>query len=124
MRSSVFKMICRLLIASLTLMSLATANAGMIAADQLAASSSAQLDRVAVLSVLNRPEVASQLQAQGVDPQAASERIAAMTDDEVQALRGQIDSLPAGAKSNGWGIAARVAGGNILLWMWVTFWCG
>ncbi|HXN15255.1 MAG TPA: PA2779 family protein [Usitatibacter sp.] len=119
MRSSVFKMICRLLIASLTLMSLATANAGMIAADQLAASSSAQLDRVAVLSVLNRPEVASQLQAQGVDPQAASERIAAMTDDEVQALRGQIDSLPAGAKSNGWWIAAVVVVAIIIWYMWM-----
>src|SRR5437016_472583 len=95
MRSSVFRMICRFLIAALMLSSLTAARAGMIGADQLALSGSAQADRVAVLEVLSRPEVASQLQAQGLDPAVARERVASMTDNEVQALKGQIDALPA-----------------------------
>src|SRR5258708_10023576 len=98
MRAAVFKMICRFLIASLTLMSF-TASAGMIGVDQLAASSPAQLDRAAVMAVLDRPDVVSQLQAQGVDPKVARERVAAMSDTEVQALTGESSPLPAGATS-------------------------
>ncbi len=110
MRAAIFKTICRFLIASMMMMSF-TASAGMIRADQLAAPNSAQLDRAAVLAVLDRPEVVSQLQAQGLDPRVARERVASMSDSEVQALNGQIESLPAGAKSNnGW-----VIGGVILL---------
>src|SRR5260370_307464 len=99
MRAAVFKMICRFLIASLTMMSF-TAGAGMIGVDQLTASTSAQADRAAVLAVLDRPEVVSQLQSQGIDPAMARERVASMSDSEVQALNGQIDSLPAGAKTS------------------------
>jgi hypothetical protein len=118
MRAAVFKMICRFLIASLTMMSF-TAGAGMIGADQLAASSAAQLDRAAVLAVLDRPEVASQLQAQGLDPQVARDRVASMSDSEVQALNGEIDSLPAGAKSNGAWIAAVVVIAIIIWYLWM-----
>jgi hypothetical protein len=118
MRAAVFKMICRFLIASLTMMSL-TASAGMIGADQLAASSAAQLDRAAVLAVLDRPEVASQLQAQGLDPQVARERVASMSDSEVQALNGEIDSLPAGAKSNGAVIAGVIVIAIIIWYFWM-----
>ena len=118
MRAAVFKMICRFLIASLTLMSF-TASAGMIGVDQLAASSPAQLDRAAVMAVLDRPDVVSQLQAQGVDPQVARERVAAMSDSEVQALNGEINSLPAGAKSNGWTIAAVVVVAILIWYLWM-----
>ena len=118
MRVAAFKMICRFLIASLMMMSF-TAGAGMIGADQLAASSSAQLDRAAVLAVLDRPEVVSQLQSQGLDPQAARERVASMSDSEVQALNGEIGSLPAGAKSNGAWIAAVVVVAIIIWYLWM-----
>jgi hypothetical protein len=119
MRAAVFKMICRFLIASLTLMSF-TASAGMIGVDQLAASSPAQLDRAAVMAVLDRPDVVSQLQAQGVDPQMARERVAAMSDSEVQALNGEINSMPAGAKSNsGWWIAGVVVIAIIIWYLWM-----
>lgn len=40
----------------------------------------AGLDRGTVLSVLGRAETAAQLQAQGIDPEAARARVAAMTD--------------------------------------------
>ena len=120
MRAIVFKMICRFLVASLTMMSF-TASAGMIGVDQLATSSSAQLDRAAVLAVLDRPEVVSQLQSQGVDPATARERVASMSDSEVQALNGQIQSLPAGAKlsHHTWTIVAVVVVALVIWSLWM-----
>ena len=99
MRSAVVRMICRFLVVSLTFLSF-SASAGMIGVDQLAAAN-AQSDRAAVMTFVSRSEVASQLQARGVDPQLARERIAAMSDQEVQSLKGQIDALPAGASDAG-----------------------
>ena len=110
----IFKMICRLLIASMMMMTLTAAQAGMIGADQLAGASSSA-DRAAVLNVLSRPEVANQLAAQGVDARMAQERVASMSDSEVQALRGQIDALPAGAMSHG-AIAAIVVVVALVIW--------
>jgi hypothetical protein len=113
MKSSVVRMICRFLIASLAVLSFGTANAGMIGVDQLA--STAQTDRAAVMTLVSRSEVASQLQARGIDPQLAQERIAAMTDQEVQSLKGQIDALPAGAGSD-WGWVAAVIVIAVVVW--------
>ena len=119
MKPVVFKLICRFLIASLMMMSF-TASAGIIGVDQLAASSSAQLDRAAVLAMLDRPEVANQLQSQGLDPQMARARVASMSDSEVQALNGEINSLPAGAKSNNaWTIAAVVVVAILIWYLWM-----
>ena len=117
MKSAVFRMICRLLVASLMLMSLGTARAGMIGVDQLAASG-AGADRAAVTSFLSRSEVASQLQANGIDQKAAQQRIASMTDQEVQALKGQIDALPAGASSDGAWIAAVIVIALVIWYVW------
>ena len=102
MTSTMKKMTCRVLVVSLLALSFQTARAGMIGADQAAA---AQSDRATVVSVLNRAETTAQLQAMGVDPQAARERVAAMTDQEVHALAQDIQTAPAGAMS-GWGWAA------------------
>lgn len=105
------KLICRLLIVSMFAMPLQAARAGMISTDQAIATTSAQSERAAVLSVINRGDIARQLQSLGVDPRAASERVAAMTDEEVRALAGRIDSVPAGAMSTGakWAIAVVIA---------------
>jgi hypothetical protein len=53
-------------------------------------------DRAQIFSVLEREEVRTQLQAQGVDPAQVKARVAAMSDEEVAQLAGQIESLPAG----------------------------
>lgn len=120
MRSAAFKMICRFLVASLMLMSFTTAQAGMIGVDQLgAASPSVQVDRLALMDLVSRADVASQLQAQGVDAQLAQARIAAMTDAEVQALSGQIAALPAGASSNAGWIAGVIVIAVIIWWVWM-----
>ena len=118
MKSAAFRMICRLLVGSLVLMNFPMAQASMIGVDQVITPTSVALDRAAVLETLGRTDVANQLQAQGVDPQLARERVGAMTDEEVHSLRGQIDSLPAGAKSNAWWIAAVVIVAVIVWWLW------
>jgi len=118
MKSALFRTICRMLVASLLFMNVLPVQAGMIGADQLTGST-AGADRAAVLDAIARPDVSSQLQAQGVDPRLATERVAALSDQEVQALRGEIDSLPAGARSNsGWWIAGVIILAVVIWYYW------
>jgi uncharacterized protein DUF6627 len=118
MKTAAISFICRFLIASMLLLPFQSLQAGMIGTQQVAAASTAQADRAAVLGVMSRSEVASQLQALGVDVQSAKDRVAMMSDEEVRSLAGQLDSLPAGAMS-GWGWAAIVI--IIALILWYTY---
>lgn len=95
------KMTCRALIVSMLAFSFQTAHAGMIGAEQ-AAPATAQQDRTTVLEVLARAETASQLQSLGIDPQQARDRVAAMSDQEVAQLAGDIRTAPAGADGGAW----------------------
>jgi len=117
MKSVAFRMLCRVLIVSLFAMSFQPAMAGVIATDQ-AITSTTQTERDALISTLSRGDVASQLLAQGVDTDAAKLRVASMTDQEVAALAGKIDSLPAGANSSGTGWAVAII---VVLLIWY-FW--
>ena len=65
-------------------------HAGMLPTD------AANPARARVLTVLERSDVQAQLHANGVSPADVKARVAAMSDDEVGQLAGQIDSLPAG----------------------------
>jgi hypothetical protein len=69
------------------------ASAAIIATDQVAAS--AERDRVR--SFLDRVEVQARMQALGVNPQAARDRVDALSDEEVAALANRLGQLPAGA---------------------------
>ena len=111
------RMICRFLMVSMILLPFQTIQAGMIGTDQIASVASAQTDRAAVLSLLTRSDVASQLQTLGLDPKVAKDRVAALTDEEVHTLAGQLNSLPAGANS-GWWIAAVVIIGIVIWWVY------
>lgn len=53
-------------------------------------------EREKVQAFLSREDVAKQMQTYGVTSQAAIERVAALSDDEVHQLSEKIDSLPAG----------------------------
>jgi len=94
------------------------AQAGMIGTDQVTQQST-QSDRSTVASFMSRGEVASQLQAFGIDQKTAMDRVASMSDEEVRALSGQIQSLPAGA-NNDWVwvvlVIAIIAG--VVWWAW------
>ena len=100
MTSRMKKMTCRALVVSLLALSFQTANAGLIGADQALSAGAAQTERGLVMSVLDRAETAAQLQAQGVDPTMARQRVAAMTDQEVHALAQDMQTAPAGAMSD------------------------
>jgi cobalamin biosynthesis Mg chelatase CobN len=93
------------------------AQAAMIGTDQVVTSSSS-VDRGAVLSFINRTDVASQLQALGLDPATAKDRVAAMTDNEVQYLAGRINSMPAGASSSGGWVVLII----VIAVVWWVYW--
>jgi len=95
------KTICRLLIAMMIWTPYQIATAGMIGTDQVVTSSS-QADRTSVLNFLSRSDVSNQLHLLGIDATNAKDRVAAMTDEEVQSLAGRINALPAGADTE-WG---------------------
>ena len=76
------KTICRLLIALMIWTPYQIASAGMIGTDKVVTSST-QADRSTVLNYLTRSDVQKPLQAMGVDPSTAQDRVAAMTDQEV-----------------------------------------
>lgn len=99
------KTTCRVLVVSLFALSFQTARAGLIGAEQAAPATSSE--RAMVLGTLDRAEVQAQLQAAGVDPRAARERIQSMSDQEVHAMAQDIQTAPAGGIST-WGWVAIV----------------
>lgn len=90
-------------------------SAGMIGTDQAVSAAQAQAARATVLSQISRTDVAGQLQSLGLTPQAAKDRVAALTDAEVAKLAGQIDSLPAGA--DGSGLLLLILIGVLIWWL-------
>ncbi len=110
------KTICRLLIVLMAWSPYQFAQAGMIGTDQVVTTSS-QADRSTVLSFVGRSDVAGQLQSFGLDSATAKDRVAAMTDEEVRYLAGQIDSMPAaGSSSSGWLVLIIIV---VVIW-WVA----
>lgn len=67
------------------------AYAGMISAEDEA--------RTRVKSMLERPELAAEIEKMGIAPQEAQSRVDAMTPAEVSQLAGRIDALAAGGQS-------------------------
>jgi hypothetical protein len=67
-------------------------HAGMLSTEAVVGNA----ERARVSSFMDREDVRAQLQSHGVSTADVKARVAAMTDDEVQQLAGQIDSLPAG----------------------------
>lgn len=113
MTSAMTRTLCRLLIVLMAWTPFHIAQAGVISTDQ--AIVSAQADRAAVLNLIQRSDVAGQLQSLGVDLSTAKDRVAAMTDEEVRSLTGKLNAVPAG----GDGLVILLLVGVIL---WLVFW--
>jgi hypothetical protein len=90
-------------------------SAGMIGTDQAVSAAQAQAARALVGSQISRADVAGQLQSLGLTPQAAKDRVAALTDSEVATLAGQIQSLPAGA--DGTALVVLILIGVLIWWL-------
>ena len=110
------KTTCRVLVVSLLALSFQAAQAGLIPAEQAASPVSAE--RALLLGTLDRAEVTAQLQALGVDPLAARQRIQSMSDQEVHAMAQDIQAAPAGGMSD-WAWVAVVLLG-VAIWYYAV----
>ena len=109
-------MLCRLLMVLMIWSPLQFAQAGMIGTDQVASVAS-QADRNTVLEFLARADVTSQMQALGVDAATVKDRVAVMTDQEIQTIAGKIHSMPAGGDALGVLLLLLVVGA-VVWWVW------
>lgn len=83
---------CALIVSIIGLGMPSSSMAGIVATDEVRGG----LKRDQVTSFLERSEVRARMQALGVDPDAARDRVAVLSDDEVASLADQLDQLPAG----------------------------
>jgi len=97
LRASVLQLVA---VALLVTAPLAPVHALIVGTEQAIAMSEAIDERSDVLAevtaALERDDVREQLVALGVDPQQALERVSALTPEELAALDGQLQDLPAG----------------------------
>lgn len=107
--------LCRVLMVSVMMLSFQSAWAGMIGTQQVLQASGAQNERAAVQTLLARSELQNELHALGVDADAVRDRVAAMTDEEVRALSGQLQSAPAGGVW-GWIVLAGILLAAFMIW--------
>ena len=77
------------------------AQAAMVGSEQILNEVRTDLNRAELVQLLERDEIRAQLQDLGVDPAAAQERVARMTDAEVAELQGRLEELPAGQDALG-----------------------
>lgn len=73
-----------------------TAQASIIATSEITSAGVAASSRETVNTFLARDDVRQAMQAQGVSPLSAAERVNAMSDMEVAQLAGRINQAPAG----------------------------
>ena len=70
--------------------------AGIVGTDVAINQQQSNFDRAELLAMFDRNDLRDELIAYGVAPNAARERIAAMSDTEVQALAGKVGTMPNG----------------------------
>jgi hypothetical protein len=87
--------------------------ASLIGTDQVVTTAQDQSNRDKVINFVQRGDVAKQLESLGVSSANAAERVNAMTQEEINKLAGEIDTMPAGA-GNGWWIVAAIVVGAII----------
>ena len=116
MKSVWARSLCRLLMVLTFWAPIQYAQAGMIGTEQVVAAAS-QADRNTVMQFLGRAEVANQLQAMGIDPATAKDRVAALTDHEVQQVANRIQTAPAGGDGLGV-VLLLVIVGAVVWWVW------
>ncbi len=80
---------------------LTSAHAGLVTTEEATQQLDTSLDRDALLSLIEREDVRQELIAHGVDPEEATARIAALSDDELSQIMHKIDTMPAGESTVG-----------------------
>jgi hypothetical protein len=80
---------------------LTPAYAAMVGTTTVLQQAQQQVDRAALLEMLDRGALSAQLVELGVDPVAAKARVAALTDEEVGQLNQRLAEMPAGGDALG-----------------------
>ena len=75
--------------------------AAMVSTESVISQSEINAERERVLNLLARDDVRAQMEALGVDPAEAAERVAGLSDSEVQQIASRLDELPAGQDAAG-----------------------
>lgn len=70
---------------------------GIVTTDQLLQQQLEVLNKSSLVAMLDRDDVRQQLVERGVDPDYAKARIAALSDAQIEELKDNIDTLPAGS---------------------------
>jgi hypothetical protein len=98
MNTLFMRMTSRLLIATILsfALPLQSTYAVMVTTDQAAQSVQSRSERERISTFLDREDVRNEMQAQGIDANATKARVAALTDEEVHKIAGNMDKLPAG----------------------------
>ncbi len=73
-----------------------TAWAGFIPTGEVLSRQQVEQNRNAILNLLERSDVRNELQAYGLSPAEAAQRVHALSDTEVMQVKGRLDTLPAG----------------------------
>lgn len=117
MKTMIWRFASRLLIVCMTALPY-SAHAGMVGTQELVAASVAQVNRDKVRDFVSRSDVQRQLETMGINPANAKERVAAMTDEEIQQVAGKIDQLPAGGDNGVVAVVAIVAIVILVMFYW------
>lgn len=89
-------LVARILIVSITSTFIPRAEGAMIGTESIVGG-----DRERILILLERPDVAAQLESYGVNPSDAKARVAVLSDAELAVLSSEIDKAWAGAGGGG-----------------------
>ena len=81
---------------TMTAVPLAPVYAALVSTESLVAESGVAAERERVASFLAREDVRSELRNQGVNPDEALARVAALSDSEINQIAARLDELPAG----------------------------
>jgi len=94
----IYRPVARILVVCVWLAGLPTpaAQAELIATDRVQATEQARTARAHLGALLDRADVRAALQRNGVSPEDAKARVAALSDDEIEHVAAKFDSLPAG----------------------------
>jgi len=87
------------------------AHAAMVSTDQIIEQQQNSQEREKIITFLNRADVQQELQLQGVSAVDAGDRVAQLSDSEVELLAGKIDQLPAG------GIVGTIIGAALFIFV-------
>jgi hypothetical protein len=96
MKAKLSHRMCGVVLGAALCLQASAAMAGIVTSDNFASQNQTATEKSRVQTFVDRAEVRDKLKALGVDQSLVKARVAAMTDQEAQALAQRIDSMPAG----------------------------